>query len=107
MKYFCIGDEDMVRGFRLAGVDGVVATTGQDVSEALQRIEGWSEIGVVIVTQVVVARARQDVERFRLEHASPLLVEIPGLEGSPPDHQSLDRIARAAIGIRLDVEKGT
>ena len=35
MKFYCIADEDTVRGFRLAGVPGQVVTTPQQAAEAL------------------------------------------------------------------------
>ena len=38
MKFYCIADEDTVRGFRLAGVAGQVATDAQHAASAVGHI---------------------------------------------------------------------
>ncbi len=106
MKFYCMGDEDTVRGFRLAGVEGQVVATAMDASTALRWIEAQTDIGIVILTQAVAQSIRQKVDAFRMEHAIPLLVEIPGPTGPLPGYQNLDRLTRAAIGIRFNGEKG-
>ena len=36
MNYYCIADEETVRGFRLAGIAGQVVTTAQQAAEAAE-----------------------------------------------------------------------
>ncbi|MBE3071090.1 MAG: ATP synthase subunit F, partial [Planctomycetes bacterium] len=37
MKFFCIADEDTVRGFRLAGIEGRAVETPREAADALAR----------------------------------------------------------------------
>ena len=59
MKFYCIADEDTVRGFRLAGVEGRIVTSGPEAVEALRDTAAHPERGVVILTQHVAAWMRK------------------------------------------------
>jgi V/A-type H+-transporting ATPase subunit F len=76
MTFFCIGDEDTVRGFRLAGVEGVVAGTAEGVAGALAVAVSRPDCGVVLITRAAAGLARPLVAELRLERARPLLVEL-------------------------------
>ena len=106
MKFYCIADEDTVRGFRLAGVEGRAVTSATEAAEALNSAAARAEHGIVILTQPVAAWLRPQVDAFRLERDCPLLVEIPGPEGPLGGRRSLRQVVHAAVGIRLDPGKG-
>jgi V/A-type H+-transporting ATPase subunit F len=105
VKFYCIADEDTVRGFRLAGVDGRVVRTPSDATEALTHALAQPGLGVLVLTQGVAQGIREQVDAFRLEHDRPLLVEIPGPEGPLPERKSLLQLVHSAVGMRLDQEK--
>ncbi|HOC00050.1 MAG TPA: V-type ATP synthase subunit F [Verrucomicrobiota bacterium] len=107
MKFYCIADEDTVRGFRLAGVEGRVVTSASEAAEALEATAADPEHGVVILTQQVAAAMRKLVDAFRLERDGPLLVEIPGREGPLAGRKTLRHLVHAAVGVRLDKREGT
>lgn len=104
MKFYCIGDEDTVRGFRLAGVEGRVVTTDQEAEEALQAASQRSDIGVVMINDVVAAGIRAQVDTVRLESEQPLLVEIPGPQGPLAGRKTLRQLVQEAVGIRITEE---
>lgn len=104
MRFFCIADEDTVRGFRLAGVAGQAVATPEEAARAIAEAFEKSECGIVIVTQQVAAGIRQIVDAFRLERDQPLIVEIPGPAGALKAHRGLREMAQEAIGIRIDQE---
>lgn len=106
MKFYCIADEDTVRGFRLAGVDGEVVQTAAEAVEALRRAAARPGLGILVLTQRIALGIREQVDLFRLERDCPLLVEIPGPEGPRPERKSLRQLVHSAVGIRLDQEKG-
>ncbi len=106
MKFYCIADEDTVRGFRLAGVEGRVVTSAPEAAEALDQATARAEHGVVILTQQVGAWLREQVDAWRLERDRPLLVEIPGPAGRVPGGKTLRQLVHSAVGIRVDKEKG-
>ena len=106
MKLYCIADEDTVRGFRLAGVSGEVAIAAPEVAAAVQAATERVDCGVIILTEKIAASIRPLVEQIRSERERPLIVEIPGPEGSARERKSLRQLVQEAVGIRLEPEKG-
>lgn len=105
MKYFCIADEDTVRGFRLAGVDGRAVVTAAEAADALAKASSRPEIGIVILTDVVAADIRPQVDDLRTNRGRPLVVEIPGPEGPMPGRKTLREFVQEAVGIRIGQEE--
>ena len=106
MKFFCIGDEDTVRGFRLAGVEGQAVTTPAQAAAALEAAVARADVGIVIVTDLVAADIRPQVDAVRTEEDRPLIVEIPGPEGPMPGRKTLRQFVQEAVGIRIGQEEG-
>lgn len=106
MTFYCIADEDTVRGFSLAGVEGRAVASTQEAIEAFNAATACDGHGIVILTQPVAAWMREQVDTFRLERDRPLLVEIPGPQGPLADRKTLYHLAHSAVGILVDKEKG-
>jgi V/A-type H+-transporting ATPase subunit F len=104
MHFFCIADEDTVRGFRLAGVAGQTVATSDAAADALVAACAQTDCGILIITQQVAAGIRQKLDAIRLERERPLIVEIPGPSGPLEGRRSLRDVAMQAIGIRVDQE---
>jgi V/A-type H+-transporting ATPase subunit F len=102
MKFYCIADEDTVRGFRLAGVDGRSVASAQEAAEALNEAIAQADVGIVVLTQQVGAKIREQVDAFRLECDHPLLVEVPGPDGPLPGRRSLRHLAHSAVGFHVE-----
>ena len=94
MKYYCIADEDTVRGFQLAGVAGEAATLPAQSAAALHKAASQPDIGIVIL-----------IESLRQGQDRPLIVEIPGPLGSHPGQPSLTHFIRQAVGINFDAQE--
>lgn len=102
MKFYCIADEDTVRGFRLAGVAGQVAAAGPEAAAAFEQAAARSDCGVLILTEAVAASISAQVEAVRSARDRPLIVEIPGPEGPLAGRRNLRQIVQEAVGIRVD-----
>jgi vacuolar-type H+-ATPase subunit F/Vma7 len=102
VKFYCIGHEDTVRGFRLAGVDGQAVDTAAQAADALERVVARGDCAIIILTQRVADMIRAQVDLIRLERERPLLVEIPGPEGPLPGRKSLRELALSAVGVRVE-----
>ncbi len=76
MRFFCIGGEDAVRGFRLAGVEGRVVSDPAGAAAALEEAAALEDCGVVLITREALALARARAEGIRLERERPLIAEI-------------------------------
>jgi len=105
VRFFCIGDEDTVRGFRLAGVAGEAVVTEAEAAEAFDRAVRRADLGVLILTQQTAEGIRGRVDAWRLEHARPLVVEVPGPEGPVPGRKTLRQLVQEAVGIRIGQEE--
>lgn len=101
MKFCCIADEDTVRGFRLAGIAGQVVVTAEQATAAVEKAAAQPDCGIIVLTEKVAAKIRQQVETIRLERDRPLVVEIPGPEGPLPGRKSLRQFVQEAVGIRV------
>jgi V/A-type H+-transporting ATPase subunit F len=106
MKFFCIADEDTVRGFRLAGVAGEAASTAGQAFHLLDRAIEEADCAIVILTSTVADLIRDRVEELRLERDRPLIVEIPGPGGPAAGSRSLRKFVQEAVGIRLGQSEG-
>ncbi|MDE3068275.1 MAG: V-type ATP synthase subunit F [Verrucomicrobiota bacterium] len=106
MKFYCIADEDTVRGFRLAGVDGRVVTSAPQAATAVAALAAQPDCGILILTEKVAAGIRPQLAQIRLERSRPLVIEIPGPEGPVPGRRSLRQFVEEAVGVRISLEKG-
>ncbi len=105
MKFYCIADENTVRGFRLAGVTGEVASATPAAIAAVQSAAARPDCGLIILTEKTADDIRPLVEQIRSGPGRPLIVEIPGPEGATRERKSLRQLVQEAIGIRLEPEK--
>jgi V/A-type H+-transporting ATPase subunit F len=104
VHFYCIADEDTVRGFRLAGVPGRVVSTHPEAAEALAWAMEQPDCGLLILTEDVMAGFGPQLEALRVERSRPLIVEIPGPGGPRSGRESLRRLVQRAVGTRLENE---
>jgi V/A-type H+/Na+-transporting ATPase subunit F len=101
MKILVIGNQEAVLGFSLAGVQGQVAATAQEVAQALDDALASTDIGIVLVTQDVAKLIPSRMDQLQLRSTIPLVVEIPGPEGVSPDQPTLSDVVLRAIGVKI------
>ena len=101
MKFYCIADEDTVRGFRLAGIVGQVVANAPQTVLALEAAAARAEVGIIILTEKIAGGIRDQVDAMRLAGTRPLIVEIPGPEGPVTGRKGLRELVQEAVGIRV------
>ena len=102
MKFFVISDNrDTQMGMRLAGMEGVVVHTPEEVSEALDKAVADPEIGVVLMTQKLIDICAGKVYDIKLNYRRPLIVEEPDRHGYGNVGDSIERYVSEAIGIKF------
>src|SRR5512143_2182659 len=101
MKVLVIGNHQAVLGFSLVGVRGQVATTADEVNQALENALAAPDIGIVLVTEDAARLVQARMTQLRLHSTVPLIVEIPGPDGMPSDQPSLSEVVRRAVGIKI------
>ena len=89
MKFFLISDNtDTQMGMRLAGIEGIVVSRPEEVTDALEKAKADKDIGVVLMTE-------------KLNSTKPLIVERPDRHGTSDISKSIDGYVRDAIGLKL------
>ncbi len=101
MKVLVIGNSEAVLGFSLVGVRGSVATSAEEVNQALDRALSTPDIGIILVTEDVARLIEARMDQLKFHSTVPLVVEIPGPQGMPADQASLSEVVRRAIGIKI------
>jgi len=101
MKYFVIADEDTVLGFRYAGVDGKAVRSAEEAREVFRRACSQRQIGIILIQDSIAQSIREEVNRVRFEAKIPLVVEIPGPEGTIKGRPTLKQLIQEAVGIRV------
>jgi V/A-type H+-transporting ATPase subunit F len=101
LKFYVIGDEETVLGFRLAGVEGEVTQTEEEAKQALDRAFQMEDLGVIIIPERVAATVRQEVDRYLYKTTFPLIIEIPDRLGPMEGRGSVRDLVRAAVGVKL------
>ena len=101
MKVLVIGHQEAVLGFSLVGIEGRVASSATEVNQALDEVFSMTGIGIILVTQTVAKLIMPRMDQLKLRSTIPLVIEIPGPKGPPPDEPSLSEIVLRAIGIKI------
>lgn len=112
MKYFIIGERELVLAFSLVGVSGAVAVNRTEALDIFNRItgKGSGEVSapteneipkVLILTEEVSVMLEQEVLDWQMKGSYPLIVEIPGIHGHLQGKKTLTDSIREAVGIHV------
>ncbi len=110
MKFYIIGDREIVLAFRLAGVSGFVAESREKVLEAFNRVTGRGGAlsspveelpKVLILTEEAASMIEEEELDWQKKGKFPLIVEIPSLNGSVAGKKTLTDAIREAIGVQV------
>src|SRR5512143_847586 len=102
MLGFVIGDNNMITGFRLVGIEGVEATSLDEAKQALIKVLKRSDVAIVIVSQAFSSQypIRDEIDRVRRERGTPLIVEMPGSIGPSMETRISDLVSQT-LGVRV------
>lgn len=102
MKSFLISDnKDTWIGMKLAGVDGVIVHTREEVLHAIKAAVKNDETGIIIMTEKTVDQVREEVMKLKLQCKKPLIIEIPDRHGSSHSQDQITNYIRESVGIRI------
>ncbi|MEE1181354.1 MAG: V-type ATP synthase subunit F [Treponema sp.] len=111
MNYFVLGERELVLGFNLAGVSGQPVTNRQDALDAFKLHTGQGSDmrssveserpKVLILTEDVADMLAPEIQAWQMTGKSPLIVEIPGLNGHIKGRKTLTDSIREAVGINV------
>ncbi|MHC1741168.1 MAG: V-type ATP synthase subunit F [Anaerolineaceae bacterium] len=101
MKVLVIGHPQAVLGFSLAGVEGIGATTPEEINTALDTALASEGIGIILITQDASSLIQTRMDLLRQRSTVPLVVEIPGPAGIDADQPSIGEVLLRAIGVKI------
>ena len=97
MRFFLISDNtDTQTGMRLAGIEGVVAHTAEEVTNAFELALAQPDIGMILVTEKIA-----DDFTAKKDQEGPLVLAIPDRHGSALGRDRITRYVREAIGVKI------
>ncbi len=102
MRFYLISDNVDTRvGMRLAGINGTVVHTADEVERELEKAVGMSDVGVVLITSKLVQLCPELVYHYKLTQKLPLIVEISDRHGGSGLSQTITRYVRESVGISI------
>ncbi len=102
MRSYIISDNvDTFAGMRLAGVDGVVVHEKQELIDELDKVFKDKDIGIVLITELLVKKFPDIIYNIKLNQRQPLIVEIPDRHGSEKPANFITSYISEAIGLKL------
>jgi V/A-type H+/Na+-transporting ATPase subunit F len=101
MKVLVIGHQEAVLGFSLAGVEGIIVSTPEETNKALDDAFASEGIGIILITQDVSSKIQARMDQLKQHSSIPLVVEIPGPDGTSADQPSIGDVLLRAIGVKI------
>lgn len=102
MRMFLISDNhDTLTGMRLAGVEGVLVHTRNQLRESLTAAMEDPQIGVILLTEKFGREFPDLIDEVRLKRKMPLLIEIPDRHGTGRSPDFITSYVNEAIGLKL------
>lgn len=101
MKMFLISDnQDTLTGMRLAGVEGVLAESREELKEHLEATFKDREIGIVLLNEKF-SEKYPDVVNAAKMNKNALVIEIPDRHGTGRRPDFITSYISEAIGVKL------
>lgn len=102
MRSILISDNnDTLVGMRLAGLEAILAKTREEIQEAIDYVLQNREFGILIVTETVFEKAREELMEIRMYRRFPLVVEVPDRHGQKRPDNYITQYINESVGIKL------
>lgn len=108
-KLIVLTDPETADGFRLAGVDVRVATTGDDARRQLAALVDDDASGIIAVNEQMMAAIDDRLQKKIDSIYRPIVISLPITEQLQigEDHRAyLSRLIRRAIGFDITLRRG-
>lgn len=102
MLGFVIGNNDIVTGFRLVGVEGTEVASSIEAQEALKKVVDRNDIAIIIVSEEFsnLPQLREAINKVRFERVVPMIIELPAT-GGKPSKISVSDIVSKTLGVSI------
>lgn len=102
MKFFLISDNiDTKIGMRLAGIEGEVVHSEEDLIKVLEEVCKNDQIGIVLVSQKLIDMFPKPIYDIKLKRKIPLIVKIPDRHGNAKISETIEEYIQKSVGIKI------
>lgn len=102
MRFYLLSDNiDTLMGMRLAGIEGELVHTSEEVLKALDETMEREDVGIVLMTEKALKQCPDKVTEYKLTRAVPLIVEIPDRHATANISDTISKYLAEAVGIKL------
>lgn len=102
MKSFLISDNrDTFLGLKLAGIRGVIVHDKKEILQELEKALKDKEIGIIIITELVLEKINDKVMELKAKLEYPLIVVIPDRHGFKHEGDFITRYIRESVGLKI------
>lgn len=102
MKSFLISDNvDTMLGLRIAGINGIVLHSKDEIEYLLDKLLEDKEIGIILLTEKAASEVPEKLTEIKLAKELPLIIEIPDRHGKRKDKDAIMGYIRDSIGLKI------
>lgn len=102
MKFFLLSDNvDTLTGMRLAGIRGVLVHERDEILSALEDACNRSEVGVLLVTELLSEKVAEELKSIRLDSTKPIVTIIPDRHGERRRSDYITNYIKESIGLKI------
>ena len=77
----------------------LVVHSEEETGDALDAAMGRDDVGIILMTPKALQKCEELVRRYKLERATPLIIEIPDRHGNSNVTESISRYLKEAVGV--------
>lgn len=100
-KILVLGNEPLVRGMRLAGLEDYKYTSSETFSSDLEKALGQKEFGLIVVNESMLAKIEWKLKRRLETLAYPVIVPVPEQGGKSTEGEQIRSLIKRALGFDL------
>jgi Archaeal/vacuolar-type H+-ATPase subunit F len=102
VKAYLISDNvDTQVGMRLAGVNGVIVHSREEILSELKKVTSDKEVGIILITEKLAIMVREEINSLKIRMNIPLIVEIPDRHGTIREKNYITRYVNESIGLKI------
>jgi len=102
MKLAALCDKDTAVGLRLAGIQEIYVSEGNEV-KLWNQISERDDIGIVFINEKIAEDLDKDLKEYRLRNNVPIIIEIPDKKGRREDHVDfVSHLIKKAVGVEIN-----
>jgi vacuolar-type H+-ATPase subunit F/Vma7 len=102
MMGLVIGDNNMVTGFRLIGIEGAEAISVAEAKETLKEALNRNDLAIIVISEEFSGdqQIREIIDDIRRSRTVPLIVEVPGSNEKISEVNLADLVSKS-LGVRM------